>query len=1331
MAGPQAGEQQPDDGHTDAERIARQAAEDAGWRIRWPRIRMMSQSPDLAPTQSRERKDTASTSKPATTWAQLWRFVCEVTEIFGQPAAEALGPQLPLDGVAEHMELDGQHAAAAGLHGDDMCERCRVRSFVGNSSTEPGATEPAEPVQTRRQKAAGFARRYPLLALVLAWIVLVVLDWCVTAAAPRLLSLLTLRPWSPFSESLVMRASLGAAPGLLMDDGASGAQVMRLIRRRLVRGELWIDEFLWTLQLFVCDTLVPLTRPYAVHWLCFALVSLKLLRRCSKIGRRAVLLYALYFAAVDLALWRMLGSPQMLSPDPALCVASDGACSVPTISTLAAETDATTASDQWTGADGGARQVPPHQVRSPFADAVAEALEQKHARMERRRERMRGLHEWRRRQAQSDGAGSRMLPLLATLAVYVCAAAWMRKNGVPAGRMCTALMALDVVSRSAQPSPANSALSLANMLPLLHPRMLLKGGVSGLLATAGGATSHAAAAAFPRVSAIGCVLPIHALGTFSVLAINRLAFLAHSMRVWYATTIRDRRRGPAMVSGQSPKDSRAITLASPLKPSTPVKSAMPETTRDSGAAQPVLTLSQVAGRARAPFAHRVCFLCLSGFCERCLLSMSIWPTGLAESDGSALAPTHADSEPGPRAVDSGSAVTSPAHPRRRSRAHSRHQRQRSRSTAGGSADAQAAEPESGLPPLRDTLLGLGLLNPALNSDGAGQHVAGGGSGRRGKHVDMWIASSVAHCPCRAVHGVGPSSFVSRAAKLEFMHQEAARAEPAEFESPRGTLVPLTQYVRELKSLGLVRPVDPASAVFGDDDDPAASVLPLIFGRFTVPANPRAVAAANALLASSATSYAQLMQGQQQQQPAATASGHTPGGTPFLQPQQQPSRILAKPTPLSNARMPSAGSFRVCAESVDAGEGVVRVYVVMTPTLAHLLLTHMRVAPTASVCVPASLAGVMATRVSSSAASGGVAAATSRVADADPFLDHVRVQLARSDIVVRVNGARWADVDVPALLNQSITIRALPANAVYRVCVSLCGLRSDELTIVLPSEDAAVCRPRRVAQLALQNALTARDAAAAAERDAAQRVKRARRDASRRAQHWRGELDALRRAAERQTQADAKLQRRHGQLAEGVQALSREVDALRAQQEQQAAEDDGEHPASSDNDDSEEETAPVFEGHMGFNVLSHFGAHNAKLQRKSHAHHAVKQDTAVSDLEQALSEARQQQSRLEDQLQSLKAERTRLMSMLSEQKHHKQPSARQTIERTRQLLVNANKRLAASKATRERLEAQLEKELEEISGKDELAEDDQSGVQAVLIQRIAALRQSLKQEQSRY
>ncbi|KAJ1841928.1 hypothetical protein LPJ70_004028, partial [Coemansia sp. RSA 2708] len=106
-----------------------------------------------------------------------------------------------------------------------------------------------------------------------------------------------------------------------------------------------------------------------------------------------------------------------------------------------------------------------------------------------------------------------------------------------------------------------------------------------------------------------------------------------------------------------------------------------------------------------------------------------------------------------------------------------------------------------------------------------------------------------------------------------------------------------------------------------------------------------------------------------------------------------------------------------------------------------------------------------------------------------------------------------------------------------------------------------------------------------------------------------------------------------------------------------------------------------------------------------------QDTAVSDLEQALSEARQQQSRLEDQLQSLKAERTRLMSMLSEQKHHKQPSARQTIERTRQLLVNANKRLAASKATRERLEAQLEKELEEISGKDELAEDDQSGVQA--------------------
>ncbi|KAJ1857842.1 hypothetical protein GGH12_001397 [Coemansia sp. RSA 1822] len=1320
---------------TDAETIAQQAAEDAGWKIRWPRIRMMSQSPDLAPTTAAsttagEAKQPSRTQKTST-WSQIRRFVGEITEVFGQSAAIAPGPtQLPLDEVTEqHVQSDQ-----------------RVRSFISSGDVDRDDVDvaPARP-HTRSQALTDFGRRHPLLALLLGWLLMLAVDWTVTSSVvPRLLSLLTMRPWSPFSEAFVMRASL------IVDDDSGGAQVVRLLRRRLLRGELWFDEFLWSLQLFVCDTLVPMTRPYAMHWLCFSALSLKVLLRCSKVGARAVLLYAVYFALSDLVLWRILGSPA-LAPS-VMANLYNAAPASPVLpftcsrdSCVAAESqmlasDAETMVSAQLGANG-VLQVPPHHVKSPFADAVEEALARKRAHVERRRERMNGLHEWKRRQQHQlgsyDSAGSRLLAVLATLAVYGYVAGRVHYLGVSAVHLCVMLLVLDVLSRASTHNACGgsalraweSARSLTNSLS----------GISSVALCLG----RRGAAAFPRVSGIGCLLPAHALSTFLVLGMRELAFVVHSMRVWYATTIRDRRRGPAMVSAQTARDNQNITLASALT-AVAAPSDSENRCEPSADEQPVLTLSQVASRARAPYAHRVCFLCLSGFCERCLLSMNIWPTRLAEGDAVASGSAGtADTEQQHVAGDTAIGPTSPAHVRRKSRGHGRHH---------GSAKATdaAADSETGLPPLHETLMSLGLLGPVQTADAGAQHTAGGA--RRGKAVDMWIASSVAHCPCRAVHGVGPSSFVSRAAKLEFMHAEAGRegVEASEYEPPRGTLVPLTQYARELKSLGLVRPVDPASVVFGDDEDPASSVLPLIFGRFTMPTNPRAVAAANALLASSATSYAQLMEQQQQR-----ASGHTPGSAPFLQQHKQPARILAKPTPLSLARAPTAGAFRLCAESTSLHDGVVRVYVVVTPTLAHLLLTHPRTSSTASVCVPASLASVMAARSRLSAAPPGISAATSRVADADPFLDHVRVQLVRSDIVVRVNGMRWADVDTSslALLNQSIAIRGLYSNNVYRICVSVCGLRSEELVVVLPSIHAQVSRARLAEQLDIQAAQARRDDAICSKHDAAQRLKRTKRDAPRQVQHWRNELDSLQRGVDKHVQADARSRRRLSQLGEGIAALELKVAQLRSEHERgesqtvdSAKHDDGDLDLSDhDYDEEEEEQQPtVFDDRVGFNVLTRLNdADNARSTSSGSDHTRNPSDsstikrndrepqTALSLLHSAEAEARRLRSTLEDRTQELKVQRSQWMSKLSRATQEHKPT-RNAIAPLRSSLDDVARRLEAGKSGAERRRRQLQDLEQRLAESDrgDASERKSESEKAELIRSVAALRKSLRDEQLR-
>ncbi|KAJ2163611.1 hypothetical protein GGF45_006308, partial [Coemansia sp. RSA 551] len=172
MAGPRSTAEQ----HTDAETIAQQAAEDAGWKIRWPRIRMMSQSPDLAPTTAAptaapttagEAKQPSRTQKTST-WNQIRRFVGEITEVFGQSAAVAPGPtHLPLDEVTEqHVQSDE-----------------RVRSFIssGDVGRDDVDVAPAHP-HTRRQVITDFGRRHPLLALLLGWLLMLAVDWTVTSS---------------------------------------------------------------------------------------------------------------------------------------------------------------------------------------------------------------------------------------------------------------------------------------------------------------------------------------------------------------------------------------------------------------------------------------------------------------------------------------------------------------------------------------------------------------------------------------------------------------------------------------------------------------------------------------------------------------------------------------------------------------------------------------------------------------------------------------------------------------------------------------------------------------------------------------------------------------------------------------------------------------------------------------------------------------------------------------------------------------------------------------------------------------------------------------------
>ncbi|KAJ2750189.1 hypothetical protein H4S06_004435, partial [Coemansia sp. BCRC 34490] len=644
--------------------------------------------------------------------------------------------------------------------------------------------------------------------------------------------LLTARPWSPFSESFVLRAAL-QQPGLLdvsSDGGGSGLFGLgQSLKTRLVGGELMLDDLIWRTQVFVAASLVPLTHSHSLMWLCIALLSLGAVRKCSKAGVRAALLCIAYFFAVDLVLWSILGGASLnYSSSTSLIVQPSYECDAG-VCMLAKPTPPLPPQSVPLPPNTGLPHtyLQPSDVRSPFADAVQQAMRMRRALVERRAERLSRLHGWRQHVKQAvqnnhshigDNKGS-AIAVLATFAVYTCVSGWTSKHtGVSAVLAFALLFAIDVflngvfrgagkcaathtrrVERMVMDTIAAAAAAEVDAWAVVSGSLAC--GVAMLANTFGfwsciivqgvrtvfeGHTIVAAAAA-TATAVSGPLLPIHVLSMTLLLAMRECAYTVHSMRVWYATVVRERRRGPVILT-RNQVDSSQITVARYNNDPVVQVSVPPNVPGAAGSSVP------------ASF-----------------------------SGDSAAQDTNANGLP---------------------------PLSESLKTVADVVDQQLAQSDT------DTLANM-IRGATIGSIVVGQssNISGQANARRGRAVDIWIASSVAHCPCRMVHGVGPSSFVAkRTSDINGDLNIRARNE-ADNATPTGTLITLAQYAYELKSLGLVRSVDPVSAVHADDD-PAALVLPLIFGRFAVPENPHAVAAANTLMQSS-------------------SNGHTPGNVPFL------------------------------------------------------------------------------------------------------------------------------------------------------------------------------------------------------------------------------------------------------------------------------------------------------------------------------------------------------------------------------------------------------------------------------------------------------------------
>ncbi|KAJ2892192.1 hypothetical protein IWW38_003313, partial [Coemansia aciculifera] len=587
--------------------------------------------------------------------------------------------------------------------------------------------------------------------------------------------------------------------------------------------------------------------------------------------------------------------------------------------------------------------------------------------------------------------------------------------------------------------------------------------------------------------------------------LGEAAVAIQAMRSWHATVVRERRRGGPLMMVQ-----------------------------ESGGQ----TVSRLA--AGGAYTHRICFLCLSGHCERCLLSIEIWPTTSSRGSASdhsplALPPLESpasNEQPAPEATHASETLSFlPARPmapvlaagRRRVRKHGR-------STTASSPVAAIAAAAAELATLNN--------GPLLLGDTPSTQEAANGNGR-GPSINMWIISSVAHCPCRLVHGPGPSAFVSKS--QDNANDESTGSQPT---MPVGSMMGLEQYVAELRSLGLVRPVNPASV--SQSDDIASSVLPYIFGRFAVPAHQGLASATdNALAASNLR-----------------ASGHTPASAPVFAAaptvategaaeQSRVSRILMTSTPLSLARnVESSGTFHLSAvsvlESAPSDGGYVVVSIVMTPALAHMLLSHPHTAPTAAVCVPAALLSSTKTANSQMV-----------ILDADPYLDYALVHVPHSDIVVNVNGASWSHykLDASSSLSLSISISQLPTDVSsqpFFISVTICGMRSEDLSVLFrhnkSSIDSVGKAPMKVdksqASPAEIEALTAELEARTAKLTAAtQSLKRAKREAPKTLAHWEAQLEAVRKSMDRNTAVEAKLESKRRHLEQAVGALRTSVQTL--------------------------------------------------------------------------------------------------------------------------------------------------------------------------------------------
>ncbi|KAJ2725048.1 hypothetical protein GGI07_001516 [Coemansia sp. Benny D115] len=1573
-------------GVTAAEQLAIDAAKDAGWTMRWPRVRMMSQSPDLQqpdtqPSQQQSHAPQPAPKSPAparqstgSAWTQLHRFVDELLEVFGKPvAAGARQPSWSQADDAPHsaddvFALDATDAAAAAAGSK------RHNSFVGNSSgpadthaerhratvstviDATGSEVSTQQQQQQRRTVVDFAREFPLLVLLLGWLALVLADWIITSAAiPRLLALLTRNPWSPFSESLVLQASL-----IISDiSGHADSSFWGLVRHQLAAAELWLDAFVWQIQVFIASILIPLTRPYSMQWLAFSLLSVHALRRCTRLGVRATAVYMLYFAIADLCLWRVFDPataplPAFLRLDdtsrpysmglatytePAYECSSDAcrACSArvtPPPSFLPLSQGASISGDPHCSsvdiADNSGKDDdhsdddmdrPPWNVRSPFADAVEEALAQKRAMAQRHTDRMRRLDDWHQSQSQnqqqhsytgprSTGHRSSVLPILATLAVYVYAGYCFRKHDKATLRLCLLLFALDYGLRSgicawsycrkalgrrlwdssyalverfwhplgASSSAGGQAMWLVNLLKDLAA-LAVNSVCFGFCVAENTVASNASknpldSFAFSSLSSSwASLLPIHVLSLFALLALREAAYCAHSMRVWYKAVVRDRRKGPRSMAARSAAlSTQNITIISPgdfhdsLAMSAPDSAAEPSTKNsnqsDLSATPNGIHPSSGTGASSA-YSYRLCFLCLSGYCERCLLSMEIWPTGMSTLSqprdvlsSSRVATTLFNAESpnagtfgtgersctcGAQASSSSSTSTLPS----QSRVDSTHlaspnavpahasgastlsssaslptlaARRKLRNSAAGSglggqqkqvigkpilprlsADSLFAESSNGLPSLRDSLLSLGLLNPQppLAGSGSGsnnnnnnstsltQSASSSLTNRRGKHIDAWIISSVAHCPCRSVHGIGPSSFVPKSGKYAANVRSTALSSTAsrKFEAPVGTLMPLAQYVRELKALGLVRPVDPASVV--SNDDPTASVLPMIFGRFTVPENPRAVAAANALLASSAASYAQLAQ----------PSGHVPGSAPFLGATEEgPTRILVKSTPLSLVRASTTGTFRLCVEDIRVNEASVMVSVAMTPILAHLLLTHPKTAGSAAVCVPAALAansfGSAHARnqqnkhqhqpqTKQQVLESCVASST----EIDPFFDYTRVQILRTDIVLRVNGVRWTDYDLQTL-NHPIIVRGIPLNQPCTVHLSVCGMHSEELHLCLADSllDSTSLSQRQQLQIEAQELGNALEEYQLQTQTTNQLLKRTKRDIPKMLHHLRNDLEAARKSVEKQALEGPRLDRRRVQLEDSIALLNADIAGMNETLEQekegiekiksqlykrypQTNDAGGAYEAEGDGLRGPEKAAPskakpaAKKKHAlthpagnnsaamniagsnsvsnnggtvaGFGILSTLSdSHTTSpVDSPRHSRQSSSSSTnqALEQLRKTEADLRRARSAHEEVIQDLKAERARWMAKLSQTTHGSVEPLEKAIEPIRRDLKEVAKRVAAGRQVETKLLGklkQLKKEDDDAADAAGCSDTDE------MIRKVADLREIIKAEQNK-